>query len=750
MRNLGARLLRAYRRLPPYALPLVVIVLGVLLGNIMYVSGLANNDPISWTAGISHKLCRVTCGRPMIDPNVGFLTQPLGHLAAMDLLHGHLPWWNYFEGLGQPLAGEMQGASLFPLTLLFAMPAGLLFFHLALEIIAGVSTYFLARRLAIASPIATGVGILFALNGTFAWLGNAVLNPVCFLPMLLLGVEVIYADVEKISKKGWIIVALALALSLYAGFPEVAYLDGLMAVGWTVVRFFSLDKSHRLSAARRVGLGAFTGVLLALPILVAFLDFMKVANVGGHLAVVEGVNNLSSTALPMYVDPYVYGTLFSNPNAVFAWGGIGGYFLAGVSALALLGLFGAKYRALRIFLGAWILVGMLGTFNTWHARVIWNLIPLVKTMALPRYVTPSLEMAAVVLAALGITDFATERRAKWLFSVTTLAALGLTIQAALSARALNRGVVLSSHKAEVILIGLDALPFIALGLLVVLGRFHRYKVTPILVTIVLVGESIIMFFVPSAEAPKQITVDQAPIAFLQANQGQQRFLDFAVLYPNWGSQYNINSLSAIDLPFPTDFANFITSKLFPSLSPPNQFVIHSGMAGIVAQEQAVVAHFTEYQNASVKYLLFPNQVIISPALTKLGVKRVFEDALAAIYEMPAPRPFFSTSSTACTVTSSSVNVAHVSCPKGPATLVRTELMMAGWRAYVNGRVVPMAATEGVYQTIDVPAGSSTVTYSFLPPHEKFAGLGAFAGVLIIAGSFAWQWRRRRRSAHRED
>ena len=39
----------------------------------------------------------------MIDPNVGFVTEADGHLAALDLLHGHLPWWNYFEGLGQPL-----------------------------------------------------------------------------------------------------------------------------------------------------------------------------------------------------------------------------------------------------------------------------------------------------------------------------------------------------------------------------------------------------------------------------------------------------------------------------------------------------------------------------------------------------------------------------------------------------------------------------------------------------------------------
>ena len=138
----------------------------------------------------------------MIDPNVGFITQPLGHLAAMNLLHGHLPWWNYFEGLGQPLVGEMQAAALFPLTLLFALSSGLLWFHISLEVIAGVSTYFLARRLGVPAGFATVGGVLFALNGTYAWLGNAVLNPIAFIPMLLLGIEMIYDSAEQPVAQG--------------------------------------------------------------------------------------------------------------------------------------------------------------------------------------------------------------------------------------------------------------------------------------------------------------------------------------------------------------------------------------------------------------------------------------------------------------------------------------------------------------------------------------------------------------------
>ena len=120
MNSTGERLIGAYRRLSPTTKAIALIVLVVLLANGMYVFGLANSDPISLTAGISHHLCRLTCGRPAIDPNVGFVTQTLGHEAAMDILHGHFPWWTYTQGLGQPLAGEMQSGALFPLTLLFA------------------------------------------------------------------------------------------------------------------------------------------------------------------------------------------------------------------------------------------------------------------------------------------------------------------------------------------------------------------------------------------------------------------------------------------------------------------------------------------------------------------------------------------------------------------------------------------------------------------------------------------------------
>lgn len=737
-----------YRRLPPWTVPVLLIVLVVLAGNAMYVLRLANNNPISWTAGISHHLCRVTCGRPAIDPNVGFITQSLGHQAALDVLHGHFPWWNYFEGLGQPLAGEMQSAALFPLTLLFALSSGLLWFHVSLEVIAGISTYFLARRLSLPVFFATFAGMLFALNGTYAWLGNAVLNPVAFLPMLLLGIEMIIDSGPSASKRGWYIAAIALALSIYAGFPEVAYFDGLFCGAWAVVRIFSVPGAQRPRVLRRLGLGGLIGVVFALPSLVPFYDFMKVAFLGGHTAAVDGLVRLPKEAISSFFDPYVFGTIFSSTNVNSVWGEIGGYFGASICVLAITGLFGSRLRTLRVFLALWTLAGLAGSLDLLHSRVIWNLIPLVSTSSFPRYIMPSCEMAVVVLAALGLADFTLSIRAKRLFTSSTVLMVLVLLWCVNYARPFNKGVVLS-NKARIIFIGLDLLPFIALGLLLVLGRLHKFKVTPLLIALVVVGESLLLFFVPTAESPKQITIDYAPIHFLQKHQGEERFLDFAVLYPNWGTEFGLNSLSSIDLPYPKSFKNFIEQRLYPGLTPGNQFVIKGGLYGVEKQEGELAKHFQNYENASLKFLLIPSSVVLSPALTKLGVTRVFRDALATIYQLPHPRGLFSTSSSSCTVQSTNDNVANVNCPTSGATLLRTELSMNGWKATVNGKPVTITTVEGVYQQITLPKGPSVVEFSFYPAHERYALLLGFLGGLFLIGSFVDERRPfvRRRGRH---
>jgi hypothetical protein len=219
------------------------------------------------------------------------------------------------------------------------------------------------------------------------------------------------------------------------------------------------------------------------------------------------------------------------------------------------------------------------------------------------------------------------------------------------------------------------------------------------------------------------------------------------LTANWATEWNINSLSAIDLPFPNKFAKFIEKQLYPNFPAAiNQFVIHDGVTGITAQQQEVADHFKAYEDASVKYLVAPTAVVLLPALAKLGVTQVYTDSIVTIYELPHPRSFYSTTSSSCSVKSTNDNAASVNCPTGSSTLIRTELAMAGWHAYVNGKEVTIKTSDGAYQSIPVPKGTSDVTFSYLPPHEKYAILAGLIGALFFA--FSWLSERLPRSRPR--
>jgi hypothetical protein len=728
-------------RFSPNTVAIALIVLTVILANAIYILGQGSIDPIAWTAAIAHSTCGLVCGRPSIDANVGAITQPLGHLAALDVLHGHFPWWNPYEGLGQPLAGEMQSAALFPLAWLLALPTGLLFLHLILEVAAGISTFFLLRRLSIPVVISGCGGILFALNGTFAWLANSVVNPLAFLPLLLLGVEVILDRAPEAKRKGWYLLATALALSLYSGFPEVAYFNALFAAVWAGVRLFSIPAQHRPRALRRLGVGVVGGVSLSLAILVPFIDFLRDSYVGGHTATIDGTWALTFRAIPMLFDPYVYGSLYQNPRLLVTWGELGGYFGASVVALAIVGAQGRRLRGLRIALAVWTLFALFGEFNLLGARSLWNILPLVTTASLPRYIMPSCELAVIVLAVFGLADLADKSshapRRAFLSTIFMIAVMSLAL---VLSRSLNQGLVL--HGAQRALFALSAvLPFASLFLVAAVLVWRNPSTRVALVIAVVVSESLCLFFVPTLAAPAHVAVDTTPIQYLQQHQGEDRFVDLSVLYPNWGSQFSLNALNAIDLPFPERFTVLIQRQLFPGLRPRNAFTRDSVLY-IPKQENELAEHLQSYEDASVKYLLAPRSLTLSSELRALGVKAVLRDQTATVYQLPSTRPFFSTS-LPCRLASTTVDVVTVSCSKA-TTLLRTELSMSGWSASVNGHSTTIITVDGVYQDVRVPKGTVTVVYSFLPPHEHLALVVSLLAALFLAGSFCAESRLRQK------
>jgi len=704
------------------------IVVGVIvLANILYIFGITQQDAIWWTSGIAHATCWTACSHPAIDPNVGFLTQALGHLAATDLLHGHLPWWNPFEGIGMPLAGEMQSGALSPLVLLFALPNGLVWFHLALQLIAGVSTYLLCRRFVTSELIACVVGVLFGLNGTLAWLGNSVENPVAFLPLAMLGVELIIRSAGKRQWR-WGLLAIAVALSLYAGFPEVAYFDTLFVGIYAFFRLSALPRIDRKHGIVQLAAGFIGGLVLALPILVAFEDFLKVALVGIH-ADTSGVA-LPHQIWPMFVDPYVYGPIQGDVALDRVWGSVGGYFTIGVVTLALYALGGPTYRRIRLFLGGWTVLSLLGAFNFFHVLDYWDMIPQVNKIVLGRYIIATCEMAFIMLAMFGLDDLLAKRRPQRSWQFAAGASFLLLLVAELYGATYTRGVVWQNHMHMMVVVG-RALPLIALAVMWGAPVLLRRPVAIAVIALALITDAGFAFGLPEVLAPTSITVAQGPLNFLETHLQGSRFISFGPISPNWASYFAISDLNAHDLPFSAKFQTLINSDIpIGRANPTGMYMVWQGTADAVAFGAALAAHMPQFENAGVKYAIAFTKWPMSPALATAGLRSVYQDGTYTIYQFPFTTGLYTAAG--CTISASSLNAVTVTCPS-TSILIRRELSMPGWTAAVNGNGVGLDL-QAPYQALAVPAGTSHVTFNFTPPHELLAEVGFFVGLGALAAT----------------
>ncbi|WP_145611288.1 YfhO family protein [Nitrospirillum amazonense] len=556
-------------------------------------------------------------GVSSLDPNVGFTSQTLGHRAALDLLSGHLPWWNPYEGVGMPLAGEMQSAALFPLTPLLALPDGQLYMHIAMQIIAGIFTVLLMRRLGTDALAAGTAALLFEFNGTYAWLANAVINPICFLPMILLGVEdvrlTVIAGREGTRRGGWGWIGLGVALSLYAGFPEMAYLDGLLAAAWTMARLPGLERRQAAMYLARLALGVGAGVLLAAPILIAFLGYLPHAFVGAHGGEGYRYVRLGQERLITLLMPYLHGRLTdaTTADAGVFWGRAGGYIGMMMPAMAVMGLWARRWRGLRLTLGAWSLFTIATLYGVPGLTHLVTAVPMVTNSIFTRYLPPSFEFALAVLAGLACHDLAShdlaqagDMRRLWarpLFR-NGAAALALLVLAAavLSWGRFNDAAVLTWYRlsmgcAAALALGVCILAFPRLD-----GRRQALGLAAFTVV-----EAIALFLVPAVWTVRAGTLQLGGIHFLRQNLGLQRFYTLGPIQPNYGSFYGVASLNHDDLPLPAAWTRYVHDHLDD-----NTTGVTFGPYGHLdpsrgSQAQNLMRNLDAFREVGVKYVVAP-------------------------------------------------------------------------------------------------------------------------------------------------
>jgi len=364
-----------------------------------------------------------------LQSDVAFMFDPWLIYAGRAVASGHFPLWNPYAFAGAPFFANPQTALLFPLTwLAYVLPATLaitLIMVLKLSV-AGVGLYAFLRLLAV-RPLISAVGaVSFMLNGALVmWLGWAVGSAMAMLPWLFAASEWLR---QRGGRRAIAALALAVAVSIFAGYPQITAVALLVTGAWALVRAPATRRPWSFLGAWASG-AVIGGALAAVQIL-PFLEYLGESAVYAYRAQwmpVMAAPPRSALALLM---PGYFGSAtgrdywgYFNPNEIAATVGV-------VPWVALPAAIVGAWRGpgTRFFLGLALVAAVL-CYDTPGVTGWLGALPPFSFVITFRMVV-FFAFALSVLAALGLEALATaspevrrrmERAVRW--SVVALAAL---------------------------------------------------------------------------------------------------------------------------------------------------------------------------------------------------------------------------------------------------------------------------------------------------------------------------------------
>ena len=579
----------------------LLLVLGLpVFIHLPELTGLIWSDPLLLMSGLGVDVpSALLPGQPgWIDGNAGVTTEALGRLVARDWMHGIVPWWNPYSGIGVPLAGEYQPAAFFlPFVLLLGLPNGVLLLKLVLQMVAAAGGWGLGRRLGFCRPVAATVAIACAFNGAFAWASDAPIQPMAFLPSILLGVEL-----ARRPSGSWLPLGLGLGLSLLAGFPETAFLGGLLALGWALLRLVGAG-AERIRLALRLGLAGVFALLLAGPQLAAFLDFLPDAFVGSHGGLVQ--SPLPAAGFVMWLMPWLHGPMFFAGQGRL-WFTLGGYCGAAPVLLALCALLGRRERALRLLLAGWVALVVGKDAELPLLSALADAIPLMGHTVVSRYATPSAGLAIILLAGFALEDW--RRSGCGLGRRRRIMALGgfgtLVVVCLLAAWPVTRSTLQVPDGALAALLSAGLLVSVTMFLSVWLGSVPDRRRLGAAVAVVAL-EALLLFTVPLFSGRSGGHLDDGTLSFLRDHLGTGRVTTVgSALTPNYGAYWGLASINHNLVPVPRAWTTHVQTALDPAADPIEFYGADDGnMAGIERRADALRPRIAALEALGVRYIL---------------------------------------------------------------------------------------------------------------------------------------------------
>ena len=662
-----------------------------------------------------HRLLEGGC---FIDGNAGGTLQALGHLSAQQWLSFQLPWWNPYNGAGLPLAAEMQPASFFlPFILLLHFAQGLLVIKIAMQILAGLAMFACLRGFGAGPGGALAGGLIYAFCGTFAWFGDAPMLPIAFLPLVVLGIERCRAAAVARRPGGVPLVALGLAFSLLAGFPETAFVNDLLAGLWALLVLAAPGGPARARLAAKLLSAAALALLLAAPAVLPFLDDLRHADLAARALVQP--DHLGAGQGAVLLLPTLFGPPYYHVLTFGAWGGSGGYLglgavFAGLAAAVSL----RAHRRFVVLALVWTAFLLAIFFGEPVARAVWQATPLLSQVAVTRYAMPSLSFVWAVLAGLAWDGWSRgQLRVGW-----AAMAAAAAVAACLAAGLANHRIFAAGWHPDPYAALTTIWAAILLTGLVVLWRRPATAWRQAAAALLLAIDVGAAFALPIATGTLDAQQDLAPIKFLAAQPGFTRSFGFdSRLLPNYGAYFEVPTLQSFSQPVPLEWAAY-ARRLGANVGSDTIFFDPKQMTA------EFIAHRTLFEQSGVEFVTVDARDDPLAPTHDPSLKIAFEDPATRIYRLPNPAPYFQVLHGTCTLHPQSRTDLDATCDTS-ATLLRREYYYPGWHATVNGHKHGAERAAEVFQSVDLPAGHSSIHWYYAPNYANAIALLFALGVL---------------------
>ncbi len=706
---------------------------------------------------------------------------PLTELARREMLSGHLPLWNPHTAAGMPLAADMVSAPLFPLKILFLLgtSAALWDFYLLLRIlIAGIFTFLFLRSIGSSKIASIGAACLFMFCGqTIYYINMPLLNSELCLPGMLWAGEKL---VQTRSRGYALVLGLFVASSNLGGLPETTFFVLLFAGAYVAFRLVCLAREDPSASLRAFALGiggSVIGFLLAAPVLLPFVEFLRIAY-HGHTRNMARIS-LSPAHLITFFVPFFYGKLgytwLKKLYLPAPYLGVVAPVLAAVGVAS-----PGKNRGRALFFACCAIIYLLRAYDV--PGTGWaEYIPVFNKAIFPQFAGSLLHFSVAALGGLGLDAIVKEKRFGQVVFLAIVVSIGgliagyywntfETLSSPLVGKILDPRWLDTNLKHYVDFHVMVAVVFLTLAtLLVFAGRYApiRPKVTAIL----LIGLYLIeaRVYLGQLERTRRYEAFVKPpfVEFLQSDREPFRIVSTdEILFPNTSAAFGIDDIRVLQALYYNRYVRFakafltpkmafefskiepafladpatnlcnikyvLTTRRIDNLLPPYFRLVYAAEIGVYqnmhALPRAYVAggvQFVDNGEEAMDYLQSNREsagrgavvVVEDPAAPQRYVEMNQQGSKVEIVSYEPHR----------------VRIRATLADDGVVTLLDSNY--PGWKATVDGTDTRIMHANYLFRAVRVPAGTHEIVFVYKPLSVRLGlilfGIGLFLGVCVL-------------------